>query len=431
MPNRPDFPEMIVHDIVYGTFPVPQWATSLILTPEVRRLSQIRLLNSLSPSVSALGEVRRYSHTLGVIYLAQQVATSQYSDEERRALVAAVLAHDIGTPPFGHVMEYHLSERMNWSHEGAIRGILLGTHAPENRAHQIFGGRVIEFATQLRRGGISLELVLEIVEKRHPLSLLLFGTLDLDNLDNVVRMATFIGWRGSETLSVRIARALTVTKDHKLVLPHSLASEVKEWAELRRRVYELLLFDPHSMAAQAVLWNAIRLAFDDGILDANDCFLTDEELLEELRRYPKTKDSITLEYLGKPPNMVLCMQFEGTLGAFGYKDRHDMVLVIEEVLRDVFSTDQVLGYVQIDSGTFEKELEFVTPVGKSWKIGKRSTSIIVYGFTRQHATEYSCRKVARQFIKRINGAKEKLLRNQIELVRENGQTALNFSAAKG
>src|SRR5579862_5617121 len=164
MPTVLEHSGMIVHDIVYGKFSVPQYATSLILTPEVRRLSQIRLLNSLSPSVSALSEVRRYSHTLGVIYLAQQIATLEFSDEERRALVAAVLAHDIGTPPFGHVMEYHLSERMNWSHERVIRDILLGTHAPENRAHQIFGGRVIEFSTQLRRAGISLELVLGIVE---------------------------------------------------------------------------------------------------------------------------------------------------------------------------------------------------------------------------------------------------------------------------
>jgi HD superfamily phosphohydrolase len=430
MPTGFDLPEMIVHDVLYGRFSVPRYLSALILTPEVRRLSQIRLLNSLTPSVSALGEVRRYSHTLGVIHLAQQVSLHEFSGEENRALVAAVLAHDIGTPPFGHVMEYHLSERMNWSHEGVIRDILLGTHVPENLAHQIFGGRVIEFASQLRRSGISLELVLEIVQKRHPLSLLLFGTLDLDNLDNVVRMATFIGKRGCESLSIGIARALSVTKNNKLVLPESLLPEVRQWANLRREVYDVLLFDSYSIASQAVLWNAIRLAFEEGLIEAHDCFLTDEELLEVLRHHPKTKDAITIEYLGKPPNMALCLQFEGSLSELGYKNRHELIRVVEDVLRDVFSTDRVLGYVQVDSGTFEKELEFVTPAGKPWRTGRRSKSIIVYGFTRQHTSEQLCRKAVREFVERIAVPRDRLVRNQVELIHQNDQPALNFSSAQ-
>ena len=41
----------------------------------------------------------------------------------------------------------------------------------------------------------------------------------------------------------------------------SLMEVVNGWSELRRRVYEILLFDPLTMASQAVLWDAIRLGF--------------------------------------------------------------------------------------------------------------------------------------------------------------------------
>ncbi len=429
MPAENAAAEFAVHDILYGRFVLPPYLSRLILTPEVRRLSQIRLLNSLSPSLSAISEVRRYSHTLGVLHLALRVDYSGYKDEEVKALAAAVLAHDIGTPPFGHVMEYHLVERKNWTHEGIIRDILFGTHAPENRAHQIFAGRTIDFRNTLRSVGISVDIVTEIVQKKHPLSLLLFGTLDLDNLDNVVRMATFLGVRGCAQLSVRIASHLRVTRERQLVLSRGMKSAVQLWCDLRRRVYEVLLFDPLTAASQAVLWNAIRMAFDVGLITEDDSFLTDEELLDELRRDARTKDSITLEYLGKPPDMALCLQLAGSLADVGVSTRRAAQQIIEEVLKEVFATDRVLGYVQVDSGTFEKELEFVTEAGEPWTVGKKSKSVIVYGFVHQHPRYTLCRRATRLLLERLGVPTETILRDEIARLCDHAQPALDFTSA--
>src|SRR5579871_600259 len=185
---------MRIYDPLYGAHDVPEDLCLLLNTPEVRRLSQIRLLNCLSPSLATLGELRRYSHTLGVLFLSTRDTSQAYSGQERRALAAAVLLHDIGTPPFGHLMEYHLREKTGWNHEQIIKSVLTGCHAPENRAHQIFAGRSIGFRTALQRGGFSIELVEAIITAQHPLSRLLFGTIDLDNLDNVARMAWALGF---------------------------------------------------------------------------------------------------------------------------------------------------------------------------------------------------------------------------------------------
>src|SRR4051794_12024445 len=127
---------MIIYDPLYNCFSIPPYLSKLILTPEVRRLSQVRLLNTLSPSVAVLGELRRYSHTLGVLYLCEKNKSSGYTEEERKALATSVLLHDICTPPFGHLLEYHLREATGWSHERMIKPLLWGNHVPENRAHQ-------------------------------------------------------------------------------------------------------------------------------------------------------------------------------------------------------------------------------------------------------------------------------------------------------
>src|SRR5712692_9001696 len=73
---------MVIFDPLYGEFVLPPHLEELMLTPEVRRLSQIRLLNTLTPSLATLGELRRYSHTLGVLYLCSQNPLRGYSEEE-------------------------------------------------------------------------------------------------------------------------------------------------------------------------------------------------------------------------------------------------------------------------------------------------------------------------------------------------------------
>lgn len=63
-----------------------------------------------------------------------------------------------------------------------------------------------------------MTLVEAIITKKRPLSLLLFGTLDLDNLDNVARMAFAVGIDGGANTAVRIASELAVGSENKLYL---------------------------------------------------------------------------------------------------------------------------------------------------------------------------------------------------------------------
>jgi HD superfamily phosphohydrolase len=395
---------MIVFDPIYGRFRIPGYVSPLVLTPEVRRLAQIRLLNTITPSLATLGDLRRYSHTLGVLFLWSKLPHQPRDDRQMRALAASALLHDIGTPPFGHLFEYHLKESSGWTHEGIIRAVLRGTYAPENRAAQIFVGRTIRFRSALRTCGISTDLVEEIITGSNPHAKLLFGTIDLDNLDNVVRMAWALGIANAGLLASEIASQLSVDSSSRLLLPVAAQDTVRRWALLRRQVYEILVFDAPTVAAQAVLSQAISKAINLGILSEDDWYLSDEELLGRLRSSEDTKDAIAEAYLGKLPYMLCAIRVQGSLKSLGIENRSEAKSIVEQVIANSLGETKVLGYVFVDRGTFEKSLEFCDPSsGIEWNEGKTSSSVVLYAFANPSSlgSRYRLKTAVRSLIDRL------------------------------
>jgi hypothetical protein len=177
---------------------------------------------------------------------------------------------------------------------------------------------------------------------------------------------------------------LSVGRDSRLRLSLNDGSPViNQWASLRRDIYDILVFDPSTVAAQAVLSHAIGVAIDDGVLTSDDWSLTDEQLLDLLRQHDRTKDSIAREYLGRLPAMAFCVQLAGDMAALGLESRSQCKARVEAVLADVFRKEASLAYIFIDKGTFEKRLAFIDPdSGAPWFSGDSSRSVILYGFVR-------------------------------------------------
>jgi HD superfamily phosphohydrolase len=425
---------MIVYDPLYGRYKIPSYLERLVLTPEVRRLSQVRLLNTMTPSLATLGDLRRYSHTLGVLILCAKLVNTEYSVDEFKALSASVLLHDIGTPPFGHLLEYHLKENTGWTHEGIIKSVLQRTYAPENRAHQIFAGRAIEFASVLKALDIRLDLVEAIVTGQHPLSHLLFGTIDLDNLDNIARMGWALGLTGGTECAVRLASTIAVDRSSRLLLSAQERETVLRWSALRRQIYEILVFDPSTVAAQAVLSETIAIAIREDILTEEDWHLSDEQLLARLQSLSATKDAVNREYLGRLPEMVAALQISGTLTDHGFVNRAAAKDYVESVLREELEDDTpVLGYVFIDRGTFSKSLVFYDPrTSISWKEGETSSSIVLYGFVRsqRRPPAVRSRRVMERLLDRFGRSKALTFRCETEPIVEtlDAQCSFNFPA---
>lgn len=423
---------MKIHDPLYGSFVIPDYLLELIYTPEVRRLSQIRLSNSISPSLATLGELRRYSHTLGVLFLSLNNPMIGFTAYEKKAFYASVLLHDIGTAPFAHLFEYHLRNLDNWNHEYIAPGIFKGKATPENTAHQIYGFRAIEFEKKLLKAKIPNEIVESILSKEHPLSLLLFGDIDIDNIDNVCRMSWSLGLRYSPNNAIKLAKALSITKDLEILLSYEDGSVlVDEWANRRKACYEIIMFDGPNVAAQAVLFDVIGIAIEKKILSNYDWDLTDEQLLDILSKNPLTKENIIKWYLGKLPNLIFVIQVSGYLNDFEPHSIYQLKKIIEDEINSIFPKIGALGYVYVDNGTFGKKLSFSdTKSKKEWNSGCKTESVIFYGFIKSNRKilDKHCHYVVDNVIKKLNIADNKIIRKIIGTYKEKfyGQQEFDF-----
>ncbi|NDD27133.1 MAG: HD domain-containing protein, partial [Proteobacteria bacterium] len=104
--------EKIFRDAVHGDIALDaQVEVALIDTPEFQRLRGIKQLGTASMVYpSALHS--RFEHSLGTSHLARRIVTSveaaqgPFADaDEKRALYAAALLHDVSHIPYGHTFE--------------------------------------------------------------------------------------------------------------------------------------------------------------------------------------------------------------------------------------------------------------------------------------------------------------------------------------
>jgi HD superfamily phosphohydrolase len=375
---------MLIRDALYGAFEIPPFLDRLVLSPEFRRLSEIRLININSVSLAALADVRRYSHTLGVLRLALLNPLIGLGEDEMRAFLASIIIHDAGTPAFAHLFEYFLTERFNWNHESVLPNLLTGKHHPDRHVHQIFSSQKPLFEKLCRRERIDFDLVLSFVSRKHRYSRLIFGSVDFDNLDNVARMNWMLGERFDLSPIFSIARNLDISPDGRVQLPESEGDNVRIWQTLRSKAYEVLVFDEATVAGQAVLTKALAEALDARSLDSTDWHYNDRTLIAALEQTPSIKKRLHNDLINELPRLSLLHIERDHLERFDTVGRAKLIELVEEFLRTRLGpSTRVYGYVFRDRGTFSKLVEFVDPASsRIWCAGTASASVIFYGFAK-------------------------------------------------
>lgn len=270
-------------DPLYGRIEMDEFEAGLISLPEVQRLRYVRMCNINSLLVAGASEISRFEHTIGVMHLAKLwVQAQRIPESEGKNIIAAAALHDMQTGPFGHSMQYVLEDNNadnEFIHEDISHGWRSAYHQ-STLANSSFCGKPFGANLYLRN---KMEPVATLIRGEGEYGALIAGTLDLDNIDNVIRLAYHVGLTNDEdkTIPPHLARNITVSNGELTIHSSSIPAIVR-WQEIRTNLYKLLLNDWAEFSAKGMLTKAIEIAIKHEIIGTDSWLMTDDDFLDLL-----------------------------------------------------------------------------------------------------------------------------------------------------
>lgn len=270
-----------IWDPLYGRLELSPLEWKFVFTPDIQRLRHVRMCNIDSLLIPGAAEPTRFEHMLGVLRLVNEwLMHNHVSGDQADDLRIAAIAHDMQTGPFGHSIQYVYEENKvgggNFVHED-----LLG--AEKNLFHQAVRANASYLGMPFELHKLCGERwsnVSNLIAGKGELGPLIAGVVDLDNIDNVVRMAFHMGLCLNEDklLPMRLARAM-MPLSGSISLPESSIRDLERWQLLRRKVYEFLLLDWGEFSGKAMLTRAFEEAVKHECVGVDSWRMTDEELI--------------------------------------------------------------------------------------------------------------------------------------------------------
>ena len=243
----------IINDPVYGFISIPSdLIYELVEHPyfqRLRRIKQLGLTNYVYPGATHT----RFQHALGSLHLMSLAIQTirekghEITQEEAKAVSAAILLHDIGHGPFSHALEYSIIEHI--THED-ISGIYM------EYLNKRFNGK-LDMAIEIFKGDYKKKFLHQLVS----------GQIDMDRLDYLRRDSFFSGVVEGSVSFDRIIKMLNVTKGNLVVEAKGIYS-IEKFLIARRFMYWQVYMHKTVIAGEQLLVNILKRAktlADDGV----------------------------------------------------------------------------------------------------------------------------------------------------------------------
>ncbi|QLE02774.1 HD domain-containing protein [Galbibacter sp. BG1] len=235
----------IFNDPIYGFITIPNELIFDLIEHKyfqrLRRISQMGLSYLVYPGAHHT----RFHHAIGCMHLMQKAVQVlrfkgvEISEDEEKALLAAILLHDIGHGPFSHAMEHSIVNGI--SHEHISLKFMEALNAEFNGS--------LTLAIQIFKGDYHRKFMYQLIS----------GQLDMDRVDYLKRDSFYTGVSEGNINSERIISMLNVVDDSLVVEEKGIYS-VEKFLVARRLMYWQVFLHKTSLAAEQLLIRILQRA---------------------------------------------------------------------------------------------------------------------------------------------------------------------------
>jgi len=176
-----------------------------------------------------------------------------------------------------------------FDHEGKWERLFAGNEQEEIGGFdfQLFLGRQSGLRPWAEKtfGSLSLDVlktILLAIRGRGPLGGIVAGDIDLDNIDNVSRVAYHMGLPCNRALPLELAEAMSDARDGRVVFADTAHDLILSWLDLRRQLYSRLMQARADFAGKTMLLFSMVTAFERAVLQPSDWNLVDSDLFSRL-----------------------------------------------------------------------------------------------------------------------------------------------------
>ena len=248
-------------DVLYGKLHLPDYLWKILPSPELQRLREVRLCNINSLCLTGGANINRYEHAIGTAHLALQCLrrwpTMVPLGVQERIVLAALL-HDINSGAFGHSVQYVMHPE-GFEHE-SVDHMFTAVDKSDAFSYQqvslepVFFGMPKHLHILLKEE--TFRAVAELIAGKGYYGQLISAEMDLDNIDNVFRLAYHIGITRDTETPLQLAQSLWI-ESGDLTIREAALPLIERWQAVRQRLYHFLLLNPHEFSAKCMLEQAL------------------------------------------------------------------------------------------------------------------------------------------------------------------------------
>lgn len=372
---------MEFHDVLHGEIKFPDGdrftdlLRDLINSPEVNRLRNMRQMNFDVPLIQELGRSRRLPHSIGVAHIAMMLGRrAALNEADQKTFLTAAILHDAAIPPYGHLVESELkSVNAEFKHEQRIKDLIKGKAAIDNAFQKIVPGRSLQLQEIFSRHGVSDDRVIELIcpstGRQTPIS----AEIDIDNIDNVHRMAAMLGWESARSNLNSILEGLSLNGLGAMSFSESTIPALEKWLSFRERIYTLIIANRECIPYNALQADLVRLAVKNSIIGPNDWYQIEPLFEDALRHHSSTSKLATQLISGTDYQLVDYIWIKGFTTV-----RKTSNAEIEGFLIANLSPPQGYGYfVWNEKGLVSRRVNLDIKGRGRVTIGKDSTSCMI------------------------------------------------------